>query len=215
MSQSTTPTAASMDLEARIDHLMIAIESILRQHPEGISELALIKQLQTTPWTLLGTVNFQEPAQLYPVHFLIYHAVYRIRDALSEHGEIVSTSPLCLKITIDLVVSGSGTPATQDELRKYYLDLSHYELSEAVIDSLMTNFWAGHSGQLPDHSALQSAAGQLGFESLPDAFDIIKRRYRREVMATHPDRGGDTERIQQLNAAFQVLKSHFRSRGLS
>ncbi|OEY67179.1 DNA-J related domain-containing protein [Marinobacter sp. X15-166B] len=208
-----SPASPAEQLEDRIGHLMIALERLLRQNPEGLSEHAVIKQLQAPPWELLGAVNFHEPAQLYPVHFLIYHAVYRLRDALSKQGESLSTSPLCLKITLDPVVSGTGVPAPEDELRKYYLDLRNYRLPDGEIEALLRDFWAGTSGEAPDNDALHAAARQLGFASLPETFEPIKQQFRREIMAVHPDRGGDTEAVQQLNAAFQVLKNHFRRRG--
>jgi DnaJ-class molecular chaperone len=35
--------------------------------------------------------------------------------------------------------------------------------------------------------------------------DDIKRAYRRQARATHPDKGGDTEQFKQVNAAYEVL----------
>ena len=64
-------------------HLLVATEHILRRHPAGINELGLIKTLQEPPWELIGEVNFGEPDKLYPVHFLLFHVLYRLRDQLA------------------------------------------------------------------------------------------------------------------------------------
>ena len=36
----------------------------------------------------------------------------------------------------------------------------------------------------------------------------IQRAYRRLVLVHHPDRGGDSERMKQLNVAYALLKNH-------
>jgi curved DNA-binding protein CbpA len=45
---------------------------------------------------------------------------------------------------------------------------------------------------------------------VPTSFEDVKYRFRRAVMQAHPDRGGETEAIQNLNNAFSVLKAHFQ-----
>ena len=74
-------------LEQQIQHLLVAVEHELRSAPAGLNELSLIKALQRPPWELLGQVVFSEPEKLYPVHFLLFHVLYRLRDQLSETGE--------------------------------------------------------------------------------------------------------------------------------
>ncbi len=43
--------------------------------------------------------------------------------------------------------------------------------------------------------------------------ELAKNRYRHEIAASHPDRGGTTERAAQLNWAWSLVKGHFRRRG--
>ncbi|MGM0767304.1 MAG: DNA-J related domain-containing protein [Pseudomonadota bacterium] len=197
-------------LDLQIQHLLVAIEHELRQYPEGMSELALIKRLQGQPWELIGEVAFSEPEKLYPVHFLIFHTLYRLRDQLSAQGETVSISPLNLRLHDCSVVAGSGVAGEFDELRAFYLDLSQYQLSDDHILGMMENFWNGRQQRQPERQAVHDAAVALGLESLPDNFTVVKRQFRRAVMQAHPDRGGDTRSIQALNQAFAVLKAHFQ-----
>ncbi|MEX2474789.1 DNA-J related domain-containing protein [Marinobacter sp.] len=196
-------------LDLQIQHLLVAVEHELRCSPEGLTELALIKRLQNNPWQLIGPVEFAEPAQLYPVHFLLFHTLYRLRDQLAGQGETVSISPLNLQLRACAVVSGVGVAGEVDKLRMFYLDLSQYQLSDDYIREMMDDFWNGHQRQPPLREEASEAAAALGFEQLPEDFSTVKQRFRRAVMDAHPDRGGDTESIQSLNQAFAVLKAHF------
>lgn len=218
MTESQAPTKMSYPgavneddcLEQQIQHLLVAVEHEIRSTPAGMNELSLIKALQGQPWELLGDVVFSEPEKLYPVHFLLFHVLYRLRDQLSEAGESLQISPLNIRIEKQSVVSGEGVPDSVDTLRQFYLDLSQYRLPEEAIQRMMNDFWAGAPGQAPAQGETREAAEILGFQAVPSDFPTVKKRFRRAVMNAHPDRGGKTETIQDLNQAFAVLKAHFR-----
>lgn len=206
------PGAVNEDdcVEQQIQHLLVAVEHEIRSTPAGMNELSLIKAIQGQPWELLGDVVFSEPEKLYPVHFLLFHVLYRLRDQLSEAGESLQISPLNIRIEKQSVVSGEGVPDSVDTLRQFYLDLSQYRLPEEAIQRMMNDFWAGAPGQAPAQAETREAAEILGFQAVPSDFPTVKKRFRRAVMNAHPDRGGKTETIQDLNQAFAVLKAHFR-----
>lgn len=197
-------------LEQQIQHLLVAVEHELRSARADMNELSLIKALQRPPWELLGEVVFSEPEKLYPVHFLLFHVLYRLRDQLSETGESLKISPLSIRIESLSVIGGEGVPDRVDTLREFYLDLSQYRLPEEAIQKMMNDFWAGAPGQAPAQSEAREAAEILGFKAVPTDFPTVKQRFRRAVMHAHPDRGGKTETIQHLNQAFATLKAHFR-----
>lgn len=197
-------------LEQQIAHLLVAVEHEVRAAPGGLNELSLIKALQQPPWNLLGEVVFSEPEKLYPVHFLLFHVLYRLRDQLAETGESLHISPLGIRLTRQTVVSGGGAPGAPDTLREFYLDLSQYRLPEEAIAQMMDDFWSGAAVRRPAQSEARAAAETLGFDSVPPDFPTVKQRFRRAVMRAHPDRGGSTETIQTLNQAFAVLKAHFQ-----
>lgn len=209
---ASLPRAVDEDdcLEQQIQHLLVAVEHELRSAPAGMSELSLIKALQKPPWELLGEVVFSEPEKLYPVHFLLFHVLYRLRDQLSETGESLTISPLNIRIEAQPVVGGEGVPDSVDTLRQFYLDLSQYRLPEETIQQMMNDFWTGVPREAPEQSEAREAAEVLGFQAVPADFPTVKQRFRRAVMHAHPDRGGKTETIQHLNQAFAVLKAHFR-----
>jgi len=188
---------------------MIAVESLLRIETDGVSELALIKALQSPPWQLLDDVDFADPAELYPVHFLVFHVLYRLRDALGGQGECVDISPLSIRITASSTVAGQGPVAEADKLRAFYLDLRQYSLSADNISKMMNDFWTGRVDKRPASGEAEKAADTLGFGELPTSFEDVKYRFRRAVMQAHPDRGGNTARVQQLNEAFGILRRYY------
>ncbi len=196
-------------LEHHVQRLMTAIEACLRQSGT-LSELELIRQLQSPPWQLIGSVNYADPSALYPVHFLIFHALYRLRDELATDGETVNVSPLAISITRHDVVAGTGLPDRSDPLRDFYLDLSQYHMAAEEVQRMVDDFYAGRAGFQPGDSEAEQAARVLGFEYLPACLDEVKYRFRRAVMQAHPDRGGSTQEVQQLNEAFALLRHYFR-----
>lgn len=212
---ATTDATTELEGELRaalgqqVQHMMIAVEAILRAHPEGLSELALIKSLQSQPWQLFGKVDFSNPARLYPVHFLTFHVLYRLREELGEAGQQLAISPLLIQLRCHPVVAGQGPPAHTDKLRSFYLDLEQYSLSESSISQMMKDFWSGGTDARPDRCEAFAAAEVIGFDYLPDNLDEVKYRFRRAVMRAHPDRGGNTEEVQVLNEAFSTLRIYF------
>jgi len=197
-------------LEQQVQHLLVAAEHELRAHgPLGLSELALIKALQGDRWQLIGPVNFMEPDKLYPVHFLLFHTLYRLRDQLAADGEALVISPLRISILPQKDSVDQTLPGEEDKLRAFYLDLSQYFMSNGDIQGMMDNFWAGMPPARPEVSVATEAAETLGFDALPASFAQVKQGFRRQVMRAHPDRGGSTEEVQKLNEAFSVLKAHY------
>jgi hypothetical protein len=216
----TTPNSANPALEFsaenrilndHIDQIMVAIEAILRLQSLGLPELTLIKALQAPPWQLLGPIDFADPSQLYPAHFLVFHCLFRLRDDLALQGEALAISPLLIRLGRQSTVSGTGLPDQEDPLRLFYLDLAQYHLSAANIQRLLDNFWSGRYGEPIHQTELDDASRQLGLSQLPEEFDTVHEAYRRKAMATHPDRGGSTGQIQAVNQAFALLRRYFRS----
>ncbi|MBZ0333811.1 DNA-J related domain-containing protein [Marinobacter sp. AL4B] len=197
-------------LHQQVEHLVVAAEHELRAAgPSGLSELALIKTLQSNHWQLIGPVDFGRTEQLYPVHFLLFHTLYRLSDELLPGGESIHLSPLQIRLLPTDSISSTSVPGPTDTLRAFYMDLEQYYLSNSEISDMMDRFWAGTIVQKPNSASVTSAATVLGFESVPSTFDTAKRRFRKLMMKAHPDRGGSTIEVQRLNDAFAVLKAHY------
>ncbi len=69
-----------------------------------------------------------------------------------------------------------------------------------MLADLVGAFWA----RLGRRERRAEALAQLGLADPVDD-DTVKRAYRRLAMEHHPDRGGDKERLQAINAAARLL----------
>ncbi len=95
----------------------------------------------------------------------------------------------------------AGQLAETDPLRSYYLDLKHLqETGAADVESMLAAFWT----RLSRDNRREEALAILGLTD-PVADAAIRRRYRELVMTHHPDRGGDKDRLQLINAALADL----------
>lgn len=174
---------------------------ILRARPEGLSEHQLIKLLNTEYGSELTAGAFDDNLSLFRAHFLLFHALYTLREQLwakrSGHLEITA-----LKIALQPYRPGQGEAlAERDPLRDYYLDLTHLDTTSAEdVEAMLRGFWTRFVTTDDRHEALTV----LELDDTTD-FTVIKRQYRRLAMRHHPDRGGDKDALQRLNSAMDVL----------
>jgi len=204
---------ASTDREAalagQIDQLRDAVEAILRTTPEGLSELALIRALQQPPWSILGEIDFRTPAAIYPAHFLLFHTLYRWRCELSDTAE-ETLEINALRIQIRPVAESQRAELDRaDPLQHFYLDLDNYKLETETIDRMIDDFWQGI--RRPADAELAFACERLGITCPPESLQAARASFRRLAMRHHPDRGGSTGTLQQLNEAIAVVKQYFQS----
>lgn len=196
-------------LQAKIRRLEAALYQILRTSPAGLSEHALLKKLQAPEWAVLDEVDFRDPAKLYPVHFLLFHALYCLRDSLlDKRGETMSISPFKIMITPKRD-SASPLPGTPDALAAFYLNLENLNLSRTAIEEMLDDFWCGI--QRPQPGQLQQACSTLDLPCPPQDIATANQQFRRLAMVHHPDRGGDKVHLQQINQAIAVVRQHFRA----
>ena len=109
----------------------------------------------------------------------------------------------CLKIVLPPSPDGTNRlPTIPDLLRAYYLDLTHLEKTgKQEVLELLDTFWL----RFARHDRRAEALAALGLaDPVDDA--TIKRRYRELAMEHHPDRGGEIEKLQTINAAMERLE---------
>ncbi|MDH5737267.1 MAG: DnaJ domain-containing protein, partial [Gammaproteobacteria bacterium] len=89
-----------------------------------------------------------------------------------------------------------------DSLSDYYLDIDNlFNTSEEEVDAWLDDFWARYLA----NDEKQAALDVLGL-SEPLNKKHVERRYRQLAMQHHPDRGGDAERLVEINHAVAVLR---------
>ncbi len=184
-----------------IQRLQQHLEQQLRASPEGINEHSLIRQLQAQTDSFSPHARLHDPLALFQIHFILFHALYRLRDQLwqQQQGHI-EIGPL--QIRLAPYRAGQQTLSRNDPLRDYYLDLNNLETTgEQEITELLAAFWR----RLVKGDGRKAALDELG---LCDPVDdgTIKQTWRQLVMQHHPDRGGDKANLQLLNAAMDWLR---------
>ena len=200
-----TPTFSENDYLT----LSTLLRQIFDEHPNGISEYDLLKHLQSQDDTVFNQLNLRSHLTLFQSHFLLFHILYRLRDQLLvDENLALDINPL--KIILQAPsVSNANALVEADPLREYYLDLTHlFETSDDDVVNLIASFWSG----LKSQEQREFALAELGLKD-PVDYPDIKKQYRMLAMQHHPDRGGDTRRLQIINAAMEILEKGYTNRG--
>ncbi len=187
--------------------LELRLQEILQAHPQGLSEYELLGALQVGQRPLFDDGVFQDSVSLFRAHFLLFHALYRLRERLlAERQAHLHIEPLRIQMG-PFHAPERNQLDHPDPLRAYYLDLGQLDnTGREEIESMLGRFW---SRLYADEHRLE-ALHTLGL-SEPVDYDTIRRQYRQLIMRHHPDRGGDTERVQALNEAMAILARVYAS----
>lgn len=178
---------------------------LLRDAPEGLSEYELL--LRLSRWQGSTECLPGDTLELFRIHFLLFHTLYRLRDQLhAERSALLQISPLCIRMLP--YQAGEQAMSESDPLRDYYLDLNHLRDTDAEdVDKLLGAFWVRLLGGDEKQSAL--AVLELDERGGSLSLSIIRQRYRQLVSLHHPDRGGSTQQLQRINQAMETLQRHY------
>lgn len=184
------------------------LQSLLHAHPEGLGEYELLKQLQAEAVAPFTGLRFDDSLTLFRHHFLLYHLLYRLAARVAgERTARLEIDALCIRLGTYVAPNGH-LPDDHDPMAEYYLDLGNLQaMDREGLHQMLGGFWSGQQARAGRCDAL----AVLGLHD-PVSDQVIKRRYRRLAQEWHPDRGGDTERLQSLNAAMATLARTARSR---
>lgn len=175
----------------------------LEKHPAGLSEYQLICQLRELAWPGYANASLNDPLQLFRCHFTLFNALFRLDNMLVQKQLQVQIDPLCIR----LMPRSVSAPAVScdNPLRNYYLDISQLDSTDREQVTAMLN---GTLQRIQQRDLVGNALLCLELSAelpTPRAADI-RKNYRRLASLHHPDRGGSTRRIQELNDAYAVLK---------
>lgn len=173
-----------------------------------MSEYALIMALEAEHGADFSRDQLRDPLSLFQTHFLLFHALHRLRDQLWESRTArLDIHTLCIQL-LPFEDAGASHLAEHDPLHDYYLDLNNLKITQAGdVEKLLSQFWARFVGDDDRRQALAT----LELED-PVDWPTIKTQHRRLAMQHHPDRGGDEARLQAINVAMDVLARDARSR---
>ena len=188
------------------DSLLDTLHQLLLDAPEGLGEYALLKALRERRVEPLPEGPLSDPLILFRCHFLLFNALYRLRDRLNGGGLAqLQIQPLCIRLLP--WQAGQQALAEDDALRAYYLDESQLGTSAEEVEDLLASFWVRQA-------APSDRARALALLKLEDDGELSRRRirdrYRRLAAEHHPDRGGDARRMVELNEAMEILERYYR-----
>jgi len=185
---------------------------VLLLHPTGLSEFELIQKLEAEGQPGFETDCLKGNLSLFQTHFFLFHSLYLLREQLREQLILdqeqqyqLEISPLCIQL-IPLNEKNGSSLGEHDPLRDYYLDLNNLkEVNETEVNQLFTKFWE----RFISNDERRDALKELELQD-PVDWPTIKKQHRRLAMQHHPDRGGDEERLQTINAAMELLAKNLR-----
>jgi len=178
---------------------------LLRMSPEGVSEHALIKQLQQQAESFAGTAQSGDLA-LFQKHFLVMNALYQLRDVLLEEGIVLLIDPLLIRLveTGDEDDCYSSDLARDEPLRRYYLDWNNlHQTSASDVAALLQGFWDRYYAVDRQAEAL-TLLGLAQCEA--PSWPVIQRSYRQLIARHHPDKGGAQDRFIAIREAYELLR---------
>lgn len=191
--------------------LLAALEKILPQHSLGISEYNLIQLLQNPPYKIFIKGGMSDPLILFQTHFILFNALYQLKD-LWQQEQKANLDILVTHIRYLPYQKGQVALCKEDKLRAYYLDWQNFsDTNKQDVELLIDSFWDFMTGdinkiqQAPE--TVKNAYKCLMLKESSD-FPQVKRQYRKLLHQYHPDKGGETEKAQQIEKAFNVLKIH-------
>ncbi len=180
--------------------LTSVVLDILKKHPVGISEHAMLKKLaHLKQFTFFNNPNRHSHA-LFQSHFILFHVLYQQRDRLWQNKEAnLDINPLLIQLLP--YQKGENSLKTIDPLHDYYLNLDNVDDTTAEdVQQLLDSFWQ----RFHNKDERQKALAELGLrDPVDDA--TIKRTYRKLAMEHHPDRGGNKSKLQNVHTALAVL----------
>ncbi|WP_088331719.1 DNA-J related domain-containing protein [Lacimicrobium sp. SS2-24] len=180
------------------------LHQLLCEHPQGISEHALITRLQQPEYGVLSEkVNFSDSLSLFQAHFYLFNQLYQLRQQLRAE-QLADLAISALSIRLLPYSQGKAGLTDTDSLADYYLDWNQFEKTGTDdVNALLNDFWLRMAGQISEQERTEA----LSVLELPgNATQAqIRRQYRILIHRHHPDKGGDAAITQQLNNAYRKL----------
>lgn len=178
---------------------ILALQCEIENNPEGIGEYELMTNLKSQ-----GYFDFLSqpalPHELFQAHFILFHSLHLLSKTLLEQ-KLYLLSIHTLKIQLLPYQEGEYALQVDDKLKTYYLDFNNLEsTSKDDVYEMLASFW----NKLNRFDNRDAALAELGLKDPVDDV-VIKKEYRRLAMKYHPDRGGDTEKLQKINDALALL----------
>ncbi|QHJ10825.1 DnaJ-like protein DjlA [Paraglaciecola mesophila] len=199
------------------------------RHPTGICEYDLLRCLQATDKSCsqqvgeasktltdhtFSSLNFTDSLSLFQNHFVLFNGLYQLRQIWQKEriGDIDIHTLNILPLPYQEKMNAQGLTKSEP-LAEYYLDWDNLiNTSAANVNSLLSGFWQqffaveyglGAKAKI-DQKQLEESYARLGL-GINAQLKEVKRQYLRLIHQNHPDKGGDTEAAQSIQAAYAYI----------
>ncbi|GMQ48689.1 DNA-J related domain-containing protein [Vibrio sp. 10N] len=155
---------------------------------------------------LIPTLDDSAEKDLFKRNFLLMNALYQLQDILIPEKWLQVEA---MDIRLMPFNPSQHAVFSDDPLREYYLDWSHYEADNREVKRLLAEFWTRYQKHVGVQEVTMSQRQAL------DCFDLdetatqkeIRQAWRRLALKWHPDRvGGDSEKFRVYCEAWSILK---------
>jgi hypothetical protein len=173
----------------------------------GTSEYDLIQFLREQDLFSLdsGELLSSDSLVMFRIHFIVFHTLYRLRDRVRQQGlNDIDLNPVCIRLLH--YQNNESALVEYDALYEYYMDTENLENTGSEdVDEMLQRFWL----RLDNSERRAEALKELELND-PVSDDAIRKQYRRLAMKHHPDRGGEREKLQRINAAVSILLNSYQ-----
>lgn len=204
------------------DVLVDTLSTMRETFESGTTEFALISILKQPPYAFFNENALRDPLMLFRTHFVLFHALYRLREHWREEGvgelSIHTLNIKCHASTpqTDETSGSSSSLQERDPLAAYYLTWSNFQQTDVQeVESLLNDFWQKMISDEPTQytqDEIDKAHATLGMhgvdnESMP--LTTLKKQYKKALLKAHPDKGGSQKCAQKVIRAFQMLRQYY------
>lgn len=176
------------------------IKAVLEEHPEGVSEHDFLRTLDEQGFFKTLDAAASSTLLLFQKHFLLFHVLYSInQQRVADKRGGLQITPMLIK-QLDYLEADTQIGEV-DSLCDYYLELENLtSVTGDEVDDLLNGFWVKYLRNDKRGAALEA----LGLSD-PVTDTKIVQHYRKLVSVHHPDKGGDKDKIQEINEAYAAL----------
>lgn len=155
---------------------------------------------------LIPTLDESAEKDLFKRNFLLMNALYQLQEILIPEKWLQVEA---MDIRLLPFNSTQHVVASDDPLRDYYLDWSHYEADNLEVKRLLEEFWTRYKKHVGVGEVTMSQKQALACFELDETATPkeVRKTWRRLALKWHPDRpGGDTDKFRLYCEAWSLLK---------
>jgi len=186
--------------------LIIPILEYLRAQNSSCSIVDLVNLCEQDLHSLIGKETDPQIA-IFQKNFFVMNALYQIQGDIQSEGFILSIFPLEISLVPHRSDNQNSLTQRDSKLAQYYLDWSNLTtITLDKVERLFASFWQRYSAI----DKVTLALTTLGLEQSA-TWPEIRQAYQKQIVVSHPDKGGCAEDFIKTREAYEILSLNYRS----